>query len=309
MIVVHFLSPSLLSECNTSSGGGKSLQWTIVIDGQANKEPITSYGPPTLSSVVVASSGLVPVGVNAIRTDGNITFQLLGQNFGPSTTPLVQYVRATSSVAEYATTSFTIVSDSEIDVMVGPGVGKNLSFSVRVAEQDSLPTSHVSFDYKSPAILAIHPSSGPTFAASGFAVQVTGTNFGLSAGATVAIQFGNVEDNTMSGWLSAQPVFPAGDDGLPKQRPNETVQFQLPAGVGLNRAVRVIVYPSVYTELAVSSDPTADGAAALFNYTDPVITTILSAILDNSTTEANIARSLLGPVRYLLACNMFLTVV
>ncbi len=133
--------------------------------------------------------------------------------------------------------------------------------------------------------------------------QITGTNFGLSAGATVAIQIGNTEDGTLSQLLPAQPVFPPGDNGTPRIRPNETVRFTLPPGVGVNRAVRVVVYPSVFTSLAVSSSPLVDGASALFSYITPNITSVVSTILDGSATDISNARALLGQVR----CDVLLS--
>lgn len=270
-----------------------------MIDGQANREPITGYAVPTLSSVVYPDTGVAPTGSNGISTDGNVTLQLLGADFGPSIPPLVQYVRVTSSVAEYAVTSFTIVSDTVLNVTVGPGVGKNLSFTVKVAGQES-PVSTVSFDYLSPVIYGISPNSGPTGSA-GFVVQITGKNFGLSASATVLVKIGNVVDGTVSSYIPATAVYPAGDDGSPKQRVNETVAFVLPAGVGVNRTVQVFVYPSVYASLAVSSDPLLSGAVSLFSYEPPELSSVVSAILSNSSSDESVAQQLLGQVR--IACD------
>lgn len=286
---------SVSAECLTAPGAGAGLQWTILIDGQQNQEPITSYAVPTLTSVVYPNTSVVPTGVNGISTDGNVTFQLNGLDFGPHVVPLVQWVRVASSVAQYAVTSYTVISDSQLNVTVGPGVGKNLTFNVRVAGQDS-PVSAVTFDYLSPVIYSMSPKQGPTFSATGFPVQITGKNFGLSAGATVVVRIGNSADGTVSQPLPALPVYPPGDDGTPKQRVNETVQFQLPPGVGVNRTVQVSVYPSTYSSLAVSSNPVASGAASLFSYQPPVLTSVVSGVLLNTTADEDIAMQLLGPV-------------
>ena len=61
--------------------------------------------------------------------------------------------------------------------------------------------------------------------------------------------------------------------------------------------MRVIVYPTVFTNLAVFSNPALDGPASFFNYTAPAINTVVAFVLGNSTDEIALARSLLGPVR------------
>jgi hypothetical protein len=93
-----------------------------------------------------------------------------GTNFGPAASPLVQWVRVSSPIAEYATLGFEVLTDSVMDVVIAAGVGKNLSFSLRVAGQDA-PASPATFDYLSPAILSIVPPIGPTFSSTGFPVQ------------------------------------------------------------------------------------------------------------------------------------------
>lgn len=286
----------MFAECLTVTGGGKNLQWTIVIDGQANRVPITNYAVPTVSSLAYSGTGIVPTGVNGIRTDGNVSVILTGADFGPASAPLVQWVRITSPVAQYPVTSFTVLSDTQLNVTVSPGVGANLSFAVSVAGQES-PVSLATFDYLPPSILSLSPATGPTFALTGYTVLVTGHNFGLSAGATVAVQVGNAEDNTRSAWIPAQPWYPPGDDGSPRVRANESVQFVLPPGVGTNRTVRVAVYPGLNADLAIISSPAADGAPSFFSYQPPVVATIVSSILDNTTQDTSIAQALLGPVR------------
>ncbi len=108
----------------------------------------------------------------------------------------------------------------------------------------------------------------------------------------MGVVVGNPDDNSTSVVVPAQPVFPPGDDGKPKVRAQEQVAcsasyhipllcdavacgtmgtspaaqhpsprtrmqitFMLPPGVGTNRALRVLVYPSYRVELASISDP------------------------------------------------------
>lgn len=214
---------------------------------------MTSYGIPTLSAVTYPSSSIVPLGANGVRTDGNVTLTLTGTNFGPVSPSFVQYVRILSSFGETSATSFSLVSDGVLSVTVPPGVGKNLSFVVGIGSQSS-PVAPVSYDYLGPVVLSLSPSVGPTLPA-GTLISVTGLNFGQSAGASVVVVFGNPADGTQSGWLPTQPVYPPGDNGQPKVRPNETIQFFLPPGVGTGRAVQVLVYPASHTSLTVASDP------------------------------------------------------
>ncbi len=70
------------------------------------------------------------------------------------------------------------------------------------------------------------------------------------------------------------------------------------AGVGVLRAVRVMVYPSAFSNLAVSSSPALDGAAAFFNYSAPTVSLVVASVLGNSTDSVLMAQSLLGPVRF-----------
>jgi hypothetical protein len=269
----------------------------VVIDGQVNQDPITSYAPPYVSALVL-DSGATPVGANGIPTDGGVAITVLGRNFGPpSASPLalVQWVRVVSVTQELAVSSFTVVNHTAIRVVMGPGVGRSLSVSVRAADQLSSTATSAVLDYLPPVVVSLTPSTGPTSGA-GTLVLVSGHNFGLSADATVSVLLGNPEDNSVSARLPAQPVFPPGDDGKPKIRAIETVRFTLPPGAASLRAVRVLVYPGSLLAQAATSNPLSDGAGAMFSYLPPTVSAVFSALVVNNASEIAEAQSRLGPV-------------
>ena len=283
--------------------------WTIVIDGQQNRDPIASYGPPVITNVQYApgsgGSGS-PVGANGVRTDGQVDLLVSGANFGPPPGQqpygtLVQYVRVQSPVAVSSVLAFLVVNHTTLRVTVGPGVGTNLSFVVSVADQVStstpaVPGGTVTFDYLPPIVTDVSPTHGATSTAAGLLVTLSGHNLGLSAAASVDVIVGNPEDGSVSSRIPAQPVFPPGDDGSPRVRAVEQVRFAVPAGVGPARAVRVLVYPALYVELAVSSDPTSVGSSSFFSYDPPVVTSVVTALVGNDSVDAQSVLQRFGSV-------------
>jgi hypothetical protein len=96
---------------------------------------------------------------------------------------------------EFTPMAFTALNHTHIRVVVGPGIGQGLVFSVRVAGQTSplpdgrsggsgcSPTSVGApapcVSYALPTILGLTPGSGPTNPLPTAVGTLTGTNFGL----------------------------------------------------------------------------------------------------------------------------------
>ena len=286
-----WLSP----ECYTAPGAGKSLLWSVIIDGQLNRDPVASYGPPVIAAVQYPGGGQ-PIGHSGVRTDGNVTLHVLGANFGPPSAvgALVQYVRVQTPVQEVPVTSFTVLNHTTLEVVVPPGVGANLSLSVRVADQVSTSASTVApttFDYLAPVVSNLSSYSCPT---TGCDLVVTGHNFGQATGASVDVVIGNPQDGSQSVRVATRAVYPAGDNGQPKVRPFEQVALTVPRGFGPGRAVQVLVYPSVYFELASSNDPIVDGA--FLSYDPPVFAAVVTSLVTNGTADATQVFARFGPV-------------
>lgn len=68
----------VIAECQSAPGAGRSLGWTIIIDGQANRDPVTSYGLPSITNVTYTDNITPVTGMHAVRTDGNLTLRLTG---------------------------------------------------------------------------------------------------------------------------------------------------------------------------------------------------------------------------------------
>ena len=64
--------------CLTLPGAGKSLQWTVTVDGQVSELSSTDYAPP----VITALSGLGAVNASVY---GNQDVVITGNYFGPTT--------------------------------------------------------------------------------------------------------------------------------------------------------------------------------------------------------------------------------
>jgi hypothetical protein len=291
-------------DCYTAPGGGGSMLWTVQIDGQLNRDPVASYGAPQIFSLarVGAAGQVAPVGPAGLPTAGNVTLLVSGANFGPASSagplgsgrgPLVQYVRVLSQVQEVPVASFTVLNHTALRVVVGPGIGKNLTLRVGVAGQGSTSAAGATLDYLPPVVTGVTPSRGPANAAGGvYAVVVSGVNLGLSAGASVSVIVGNPEDGSASGPVPATPLFPPGGVG----QPLEQVSFLMPAGFGTRRAVRVLVYPPLHPELASASDPLADGAVAFFDYPAPAVAAVVTSVVQNGTAAAEDVLARVGPV-------------
>ena len=97
--------------CLTAPGIGYDLSWVVSIGGQASPRStvLTSYGPPNVTSVSLASENATQTAL--LDTEGGTLLQVAGYNFG----------RAGDAVINFATkqsTSLVYVSHRELQVMM-----------------------------------------------------------------------------------------------------------------------------------------------------------------------------------------------
>jgi hypothetical protein len=269
--------------CTSTAGAGADLQWVITVDGQVSTFPITGYGRPRITSVV-ASNGVSPV--TAASTDGQDVILLKGQNFGPRLNcaaggadpclGYVQSVRYGKGGVEYLARTFTVVDHQTIRVVLGPGFGQGLYFTVVVADQES-DLSDTTFSYGVPVITSVTPSTADTdpTAKSPTTITIVGTDFSLlDTDAQLGVVFGNAEDDSLSGLLPIQTALPSWSNPaqVAAHVPGSahTVSFLLPQGLSRGRAIRVVVYsrgnPTGYR---VTSTPSLGSSS--FDYTAPSI--------------------------------------
>ena len=143
--------------------------------------------------------------------------------------------------------------------MLPTGFGAGLTLRLSVGGQIAAPAAGVTFSYALPSISSVTPRVWT--ALGGIAVTLTGSSLALTdPTAAFGIILGNPADSTTTALLPLLSAAP--DPGMD----TGTVTFKLPAGVGLNRAVRFAVYSSSLgasppLSSVVLSDPLADTPA------------------------------------------------
>jgi hypothetical protein len=274
--------------CELPPGAGMSLEWTIIVDGQYNVAPTTSFAAPQVATVSLRG------GATRASTDGGDTVDLHGVNFGPSA--LLQAVRYGPTGTEYTASNVTYFDHTWVAVTLAasrPGITS--VFTLTAADQTSATSAQV-VTYADPLVVSISPRAADTLADSSRPVVVTivGQEFGLmDANADVAVALGNAADGTLlplvpvlsrSPTLTdvASPTWPRPPSPIP-----QSVTFILPEGIGANRTVRVVAYPrgTPPTLVAVAAMAT-QGPAAVFSYNVPVIAWV---VVDTITDAATLA--------------------
>lgn len=239
--------------CLTAAGSGSGMEWRVVVAGQTNANPTSSYAAPVITGYQIlerlTNADITAVGAAA---GGNSTIVVQGTGFGPATAapggpiPLLQAVYLVSPAGVktlLATSSYSLQSDASLRVRLPPGSGGGWAMSVRVADRDSTSPTGASWQYALPVVQAVDCGGGSARAptAGGVTCTVTGANFPLDdPAAQMVVLFGNPADGSLlSSALRAAPVYSA----LSRIMPN-TVTFALPPGAGVARAVRLTSYRS-----------------------------------------------------------------
>lgn len=284
-------------ECTLAAGAGTLLKWMLVVDGQTSTAPYTSFAPPLISGVALLGGAVFasPDGGVSVPTEawdaGNCPWcpfpvrchpqdsaLLTGENF--ASRELIQRVRYGPTGVEFKATSITNISDSALQVTLGPGIG-NVAFTVTVADQVS-PPSATALSFSPPTVLAVSPrAADASDGSSQTLITVSGINFGLLvASAVLGVGFGNPGDGSFVGPLPIIASYPSAAD---LRAPNfswvpgapQWIQFVLPPGLGANRSIRIATYPSGSppSRAAVLSLPTS--LAAMFSFNRPRVDNIV----------------------------------
>jgi len=207
-------------QCIAPAGVGSNLAVSVTIAGRSgtNASIIFSYERPSVSTLVYAAAstqGYIPGVTDTAR------LRIRGQNFGTLGQATTAYIAGVSCLAtRWVGTQSGLM---EIECDVPPGSGKSHPVTVRVADQESIP-SQSTFDYQIPQItqLVFDPAGEPTVGGGFLTVQ--GANFGPL----------NVvgQRNITVGGLLCPPV---------EWRSHGSLVCSVPAGAGRNLPVRVFV--------------------------------------------------------------------
>jgi hypothetical protein len=212
---------------------------------------------------------------------------------------LLQSITYGASGTEFVAANWTWVSHTQVNMLTVPGTGAGNRVLVTAGDQTS-ELSVPSFDYTPPVVTTIAPNTSdcivdpvrPTV------ITVTGTDFGLSSPAvSVLVAFGNPFDDSYVVLPITNRVPSLSQILAPGYTPHrgqlEQVSFQLPTGLGAQRAVRVVSYPTVDgppSDAIIQNMTLENGWLQTFSYTDPAIDAegvAVSMVLPGSAQEAD----------------------
>ena len=153
-------TPHRVLSCYTATGAGSRLSWSVIVDSQLSVSPMTSYGPPVISSL--SGDGVVNASVN-----GDELVIITGQNFGPPNAMtlygrhFLEGVTYGKSGSEYRAANCVVNSNTEIACKTVAGVGGNMFWQLTIAGQQSdLSTQTTS--YAPPRITQLSPAVAST---------------------------------------------------------------------------------------------------------------------------------------------------
>jgi hypothetical protein len=147
--VIHILA---------AAGQGKGQQIFVQINHETSKTfPSTfDYSPPSVSSLVCPpefSHGLPTSGT--YNNGSRVRVSLLGDNFGTGRDITIFFGEEDQGMIA----TDLIVQHTEVQFLVPPGEGQNLSVSIRVSNQTGTSKSIFSVQYLKPEIVSIYPAN------------------------------------------------------------------------------------------------------------------------------------------------------
>jgi hypothetical protein len=166
--------------CITSPGIGTSLAWRVMVDGQANSVPESSYASPRVDSVTFAG-----LGVTSASTVGGTDVLIQGANFG-ALIDNVEVAIVTPSEAAAASMCTLQVPHRALRCTLPAGTGAITRVTVTVLGQSGAVAT-TGLAYAPPEIYAVSPAFWPTNVTA-VVVTLTGRGFGSpvhAAGVTV----------------------------------------------------------------------------------------------------------------------------
>ncbi len=242
--------------CSTNEGAGDGIVWLLTIGNQTSQSPVTSYAPPTVTSLRVVSLFVAgvsvpsadPVGdLRRLSTEGGDVFAVNGTNFGPGDPrPLVDAVWYGGAGARFDLTNCSIaVPHVQLACRSAPGVGIDYHLQVSVMYQPSDPSVDA-LTYRAPTLLSVSPAVVDT---TGGVVTLNGTDFGA---ATVTIL---AESNGVA--LSS---------AVTMVTPHRAVRVRLEEAVGVSTfSVRLVVAGQASNPLPVAVAPPELDSVDLFD--------------------------------------------
>lgn len=159
--------------CTVGAGAGAALSWRVVVEGQSNAVPQSSYAPPTLHNATWTDPG-----VTSAATVGGTALSITGVNLGPTiafvsvsiTLPAGEVVVPSSSCA-------LVRPDVELVCTLPPGTGAIARVGVTVLGQGTWLTV-TGLAYAAPVVTALSPSEWGTDLRA-MTVTLAGSGFGL----------------------------------------------------------------------------------------------------------------------------------
>ncbi|KAA0148487.1 hypothetical protein FNF31_07409 [Cafeteria roenbergensis] len=281
--------------CETAPAGGSGLRWEVFAYNRSSVPPLTAYAPPRITSIELPDGSPVS-GANPL---GGTAIVIRGENFGPPqapygpsfvqgvrTGPLLEWARYGSPGRWKALSNLTITNHTQINAILGPGIGSSQTVIVSVAGQESgANDAGATFSFSPPVLATMTPLSGPTVpsnvisgdAADSF--KVRGTIRNVPEGYRVQALFGNPSDSSrVDPPISASVTF---DDTSPDR--TASFQFDLPAGASSRRYVSL----QVTDPNSPTSAPTPALGVCAFSYRDPVLKTFQVRRVPASETLPN----------------------
>ncbi len=263
--------------CLTLEGGGRDLNWEILLDGQLSTNPTTNYHEPRIDSITYVD-GVTPV--TAANVDGGDVVLLNGRFYGPpsfqgSNRPLVQRVSYGLSGAEYVVppANWVALSDGQVRVTLLPGVGVGLRFRITVADQTS-DASAGTFSFAIPEVVRLVPNTARTQGDENAPTAITmiTRNFPVrDLTCRYSVTFGQGAYQ-----LTLPPTVPSGADAIAARLNADgtlNTTFFLPVDfLGQGLGVKVSIFQGTSSAPIMVTNVTAD---TVFNYRPPYITDVV----------------------------------
>lgn len=142
--------PHVAISCQTSPGVGATLAWRVVVEGQSNAVPLSSYAGPTVYSALFS-----PADVRHADSRGGTALLISGLNFGPFTSKTV--VNAHVPYGDLVVSNCTLLQpDALLGCTLPGGTGPIAFISVAVlGQRASFPTPHLA--YAPPTVRTVVP--------------------------------------------------------------------------------------------------------------------------------------------------------
>jgi hypothetical protein len=182
--------------CVTGPGVGARLLWWVTVASQVSTNPRTSYARPSITSIAVASAVTGELSsddsvLQLLRTVGGQLMVIRGDNL--ATDAFLESVVGVDATGRSvpADRCRVAVEGVEVHCDTPPSVGVGFRWIVRVAGQDSAPSTDTT-SYEPPQVSVVTVSGGSMLPTAGSGVFIiVGSGFGVD-GAAVEVTWNGV---------------------------------------------------------------------------------------------------------------------